>query len=29
MAEFPKKTVDDWCARAAEEAKDRPLDALT
>ncbi len=29
MAEFPSKTVDDWRARAAAEAKDRPLDALT
>ncbi len=29
MAEFPSKTLDDWRARAAAEAKDRPLDALT
>jgi len=29
MAEFPSKTLDDWRAKAAAEAKDRPPEALT
>ncbi|MCW5745338.1 MAG: methylmalonyl-CoA mutase, partial [Alphaproteobacteria bacterium] len=28
MAEFPKKTLDDWTALARKELKDRPLDSL-
>ena len=29
MADFPKKTLDDWRALAAKEMRDQPLDDLT